>query len=454
VRIVAVSVTRRAVLGGGAALAAAALAGCARPGAAPVWGEPSSAGGPAAGGGLGPSATSAASPSASARPTPAAASKLVRELTATLTGYLKPTRDNPAHPSYAGAVAHVTVGGATVASVAVGDALRYGAGPVELPASRRVAMRTDSVFDLASLTKVYTAILLLRHVDRGRVDLAAPVASYLPGFTGTGKEKVTVAMLLAHTAGLPVGAKVTGLGSDAARRAAVLATPLVSGAVPGTVFRYSSVGLMVAAQLVEKLAGQPLDRALRAELTGPLGLRDTGFKPLTWMSAGDRARRLVATDARTSRGLLRGVVHDDVANVLGGVAGSAGVFATAADVAAVGQLLLGGGIHRGRRILAAATVRRMLTDANRGLPAIDPERPHRTAAHGLGVVLAQPWFMGKLSSPRTFGHTGFTGTSLLVDPRRELVLVLLTNRAHPNWSWADPDPVRAAVANVVARHTG
>jgi CubicO group peptidase (beta-lactamase class C family) len=440
-----VSVTRRAFLGGAAA-AAAGLAGCGRSGAAPRWGEPSPPGG------VTPSGSPSPRQSGSPQPSSSAASPLARELTRTLAGYLKPTRDNPAHPWYAGAVAHVSVGGEPLASVAVGDALRYGAGPVELPAAKRVAMRTDSVFDLASLTKVYTAVLLLRQADRGRVDLAAPVASYLPGFTGAGKERVTVAMLLAHTAGLPVGAAVGGLSSTTARRAAVLATPLVSGATPGTVFRYSSVGLMVAAQLVEKVTGQPLDRALRAELTGPLGLRDTGFKPSTWMAAGDRARRLVATDARSSRGLLRGVVHDDVANAMGGVAGSAGVFATAADVAALGQLLLGGGARRGTRILAAATVRRMLTDANPGLPAVDPERPKRTAAHGLGVVLDQPWFMGKLSSPRTFGHTGFTGTSLLVDPRRELVLVLLTNRAHPNWSWADPDPVRVAVANAVARH--
>jgi CubicO group peptidase (beta-lactamase class C family) len=158
----------------------------------------------------------------------------------------------------------------------------------------------------------------------------------------------------------------------------------------------------------------------------------------------------VATDARSSRGLLRGVVHDQVAHSLGGVAGHAGVFSTAADLAVVGHLLLGGGAYRGRRILAEATVRRMLTNANAGLPAVDAERPNRTSDHGLGVVLDQPWFMGRLASPRTFGHTGFTGTSLLVEPRRRLVLVLLTNRAHPNWSWANPDPARVAVADAVA----
>jgi CubicO group peptidase (beta-lactamase class C family) len=345
----------------------------------------------------------------------------------------------------------VTVDGETTVHTAAGDALRYRAGPIELPAAERIAMRPDSIFDLASLTKVYTAILAMQQVDKGRIDLAAPVAAYLPGFAGAGKDKVTVSMLLAHTSGLPVGAKVSGLPDNAARRAAVLATALVGGAVPGRTFRYSSVGLMVVGQLVEKVTGQSLDQALRVGITRPLGLTDTGFKPMTWLSPADRAARLVATDARSSRGLLRGVVHDDVANAMGGIAGHAGIFSTAADLAAVGQMLLGGGEYRGKRILSAAAARRMLTNANPGLPAApDSEHPTRTSAHGLGLALDQPWFMGKLSSSQTFGHTGFTGTSLVVDPRRRLVLVLLTNRAHPNWSWADPDPARVAVADVVA----
>jgi CubicO group peptidase (beta-lactamase class C family) len=308
-------------------------------------------------------------------------------------------------------------------------------------------MRTDSIFDLASITKIYTAVLTLQLVDQGRVALDAPVQRYLPGFTGAGKDRVTVAMLLAHTGALPVGAKVTGLANDAARRRAVLATPLVKGGVPGTTFRYSSVGLMVLGRLVEKLTGKTLDRALRDHLTTPLGLRDTGFRPLDWVS---NRQRLVATDARTSRGLLRGTVHDDVCDILGGVAGHAGVFATAADVAVIGQMLLDGGTYRGKRILRAATVEKMLTNVNAGKPAIDAERPGRSADHGLGVEMNQSWFMGRLASAASFGHTGFSGTSLLVVPSRRQVVVLLTNRAHPNWSWSDPDTHRVAVHNAIA----
>jgi CubicO group peptidase (beta-lactamase class C family) len=367
----------------------------------------------------------------------------------TVRRYLAPTPENPKHPTYPGAVVLAAVDGQVTVHAAVGDALRYDAGPVELPPARRVAMRRDSIFDLASVTKVFVALLVLREVSQGRVDLAAPVSRYLPEFSGGGKDAITVSMLLAHTGGVAPGARLdrlTALTDNAAKRSEVLATPLVGGAVPGKVFRYSSVGLMVLGQMLEKLAGKPLDELVRTNLTAPLGLRDTGFKPLAW-AAKDR---LVATDARSSRGLLRGIVHDQVADVLGGVAGHAGLFSTAYDVAVLGQMLLNGGEYGGARILSEAVVRRMLTNVNSGLPAVDAERPQRTSTHGLGVELNQPWFMGRLAAPLTFGHTGFTGTSLLVAPERRLVLVLLTNRAHPNWTWANPDPPRAAVASVLA----
>jgi CubicO group peptidase (beta-lactamase class C family) len=426
------------VLGAGLAVAATALSGCGD-NVRTVWAEPASSADQVE--------PSAGKPSPAPPTTTAGDALTTRRIRAVLTRYLKPTPDNPAHPGYAGAVALLTVDGRTVVHTAVGDAVRYKTGPVELPPKQRVPMRTDAIFDLASLTKIYTAILVLQLVDQGTVDLAAPVQKYLPDFAGTGKGACTIAMLLAHTSALPVGAKVTGFPDNRARWASVMATPLIKGQAPGSTFRYSSVGLMVLGKLVEKIAGTPLDTAVRDRLTGPLGLTDTGFRPLTW--AKDK-NRLVATDARTSRGLLRGRVHDDVADTLGGVAGHAGIFGTAADVAAIGRLMLDGGAYRGRRILSAGIVRRALTDANAGKPAIDPDRPHRTSSHGLGFELNQPWFMGRLAGPQTFGHTGFTGTSLLVEPRRRLVLVLLTNRAHPDWTWSEPEVQRVAVADAVA----
>ncbi|AVT29403.1 serine hydrolase [Plantactinospora sp. BC1] len=456
-------ITRRTLVSAGLAAATATLAGCDRPdGTAPdaAWsgggGRTRTTGsGSADVAGTAPTGTptpgGAPGPAGAPEPVPGNRLGYAAEVTALLKRQLPATASTFQHSGFPGAIATVLVRGVATVHTAVGEALRYGAGPKLLPAGQRVPMRPDSIFDLASVTKVYTAILLLQQVERGRVDLDAPVRRYLPGFTGTGKDSVTVEMLLTHTSGLPVGAKVTGLPDNTARWNAVLSTPLLAGATPGDTFRYSSVGLMVAGKIVEKVTGQRLDQALKSNLTGPLGLRDTGFVPNTWLSATARATRLVATDARSSRGLLRGTVHDDVANHLGGIAGHAGIFASATDVAAIGQLLLGGGSYRGTRILAAETVARMLRNHNAGKPAVDPDRPHRSSAHGLGVVLDQPWFMGRLSSPHTFGHTGFAGPSLLVDPARKLVLALLTNRAHPNWSWADPDPVRAAVADLLAR---
>ena len=439
------TVRRRVVLSTGLAATAAVLTGCGRSGGAgPVWAEPVAP--VAAGQPLpAPAVTRAVQPAIPTRPSARApiSASYAPAVRTTLLKYLKP---QPKHPGYAGAVALVRQDGSTRLTTTVGDALRYTAGPVELAPAKRVAMRPDSIFDLASLTKVYTAILTLQLVDRGQVELTAPVRTYLPEFTGTGKEKVTIAMLLAHTSALPVGAKVTGFSNNAARWQSVLSTPLVSGGVPGKTFRYSSVGLMVLGRLVEKLTGKTLDKALRDNITTPLGLKDTGFQPLKWVT--DK-QRLVATDARTSRGLLRGTVHDDVANILGGVAGHAGVFATAPDVAVIGELLLNGGTHNGKRILSAGVVKQMLTNVNRGKPAIDADRPGRSADHGLGVEMNQPWFMGKLASPTAFGHTGFTGTSLLVVPAHRQVIVLLTNRAHPNWSWSNPDTHRVAVHNQI-----
>nr|BFE69255.1 hypothetical protein GCM10020092_025560 [Actinoplanes digitatis] len=231
----AVPLTRRGLLGTGISTAAVALTGCGGK-ATPIWTEPA------------PTLVPVADQISAAAP-PAYAAR-VRNV---LTRYLKPTSDNPKHPGYAGAVALVMVDGKKRRCIRLSVtpcATRLS--PVELAANKRVAMKPDSIFDLASLTKVYTALLVLQLVDQGKVELDQPLRKYLPEFTGTGKGAITVAMLLAHTSALPVGAKVTGLADNASRWKAVLTTPLVKGGVPGTTFRYSSVGLMVLGRACRK----------------------------------------------------------------------------------------------------------------------------------------------------------------------------------------------------------
>jgi CubicO group peptidase (beta-lactamase class C family) len=356
---------------------------------------------------------------------------------------LRPSAEHPGHPRYAGAVALTAVDGVITTHVAVGDALRYGPGPAELPTAQRVAMRTDSVFDLASLTKVFTSLVSLRLVEGRLLDLAAPVGFYLPDFRGRDKAAVTVSMLLAHTSGAPAGINVTGCPDVASRRSAIVAEPLRDR--PGTRFVYSDINLMLLGLIVEAISGYPLDELVRLLIVAPLGLRDTGFRPLSWLPEAEWPR-LVATETTCPLG----VVHDGNARSLSGVAGHAGLFSTAHDLAVVCQMLINGGEYGGHRLLGEPTVRAMLTDVNRGLPAADPGRVGRTSAHGLGVDLDQPWYMGRLASPSTFGHTGFTGTSFAVDPARRATLVLLTNRIHPRAEWGAVNATRAALGDVLA----
>ncbi|GIJ48993.1 hypothetical protein Val02_58790 [Virgisporangium aliadipatigenens] len=344
--------------------------------------------------------------------------------------YLAPTPDRPRYPTYAGAVVLAVVDGVITVHTAVGDAVRYGPGPTELPAERRVPMRPDAIFDLASITKVFTATVVMQQAERGRIDLDAPAAEYLGEFD----RRVSIRMLLAHSGGLPDGVSLTGLPDAAARRAKILAVRPVD--TPGTVFRYADTNLLVLGELLRTVTGEPLEQLIRTGVTDPLGMRDTGFRPA-------RSPRLVATDV--GRGL--GEVHDPNALAMGGIAAHAGMFGTAYDLALLGHALTG------TTLLNAESIRLMTTDVNRGIRAVDPEnRPDRTSSHGLGLEVDQRWFMGGLAGGGAFGHTGFTGVSLVVAPARKIVLVLLTNRAHPDWRRSQADAARQSVANALLEH--
>jgi CubicO group peptidase (beta-lactamase class C family) len=301
----------------------------------------------------------------------------------------------------------------------------------------RVPMRPDTVFDIASLTKLFTAVVVARLAERGVLDLDAPVGRYLPGF----RPVVPVWRLLTHTAGLPPWADLGPYPDNAARLAAIGEADLAYP--PGTGYAYSDLGLIAAGAVAEAAAGRPLDELVAAHVTRPLGLADTGFTPPPALLP-----RIAATEYQpgTGRGLVRGEVHDENAYYLGGVAGHAGIFSTAADLAALAQAMLNGGRLGERRLLSEEWTRRVLTNHNAGLgPA---------AARGLGWQLDQPWYMDALASPGSFGHTGFTGTSLVADPRTGSLLVLLTNRVHPSRERGTDSAYRRAPARVLARAAG
>lgn len=340
---------------------------------------------------------------------------------------------------YAGAVALMGHDGRIVARDASGQALRYASATAELPPDQWVPMREDTIFDLASVSKLFTSIAVVQLLEEGRVGLDAPVATYLPEFAAGGKEAVTVRQLLTHTSGftswLPLWSRYP---DSAARIRAVMDQPLLNP--PGTTYLYSDLNMITLGVLVERLRGEPLDAVVGERITGPLSMTDTGYNPT------DRSRT-AATEYQSSppRGMVWGEVHDENAWSLGGVAGHAGVFSTADDLAVLAQALLNGGTYRGERILDRKSVTQLITNFNEDFPG---------DAHGLGFELDQRWYMDALSGPRTAGHTGYTGTSIVIDFSSRSFAILLTNRVHPSRSWGTNNPARRAWAHGLAAAMG
>jgi CubicO group peptidase (beta-lactamase class C family) len=262
-----------------------------------------------------------------------------------------------------------------------------------------------TMYDLASLTKVVaTSAAVMVLVDRGRVGLDDPVGRWLPEFRTGPKARVTIRHLLTHRSGLPPGRALSS-GSAAESRRLVLRTPLA--AAPGERFEYSDLGPILLGLVVERVTGEPLDRFVRRAVHQPLGMRATTFRP---------ARTLAGRIAPTERGVPRGEVHDRSAHALGDVAGHAGLFASASDLATFAQFMLARGTHRGVRIVRDSTVALFTRRA------VDGDR------QALGwETCAGGGSCGRLLGPTAFGHTGFTGTSIWIDPERDLFVIVLTN---------------------------
>ncbi|MBA3310902.1 MAG: serine hydrolase [Nocardioidaceae bacterium] len=359
----------------------------------------------------------------------------VEQISTDLRAFLEPS---PVRPMYAGGVVLAARNGVIAVHDAAGQAVRYADAETELPPEEWVPARTDTIYDLASVTKTFTAIAVMQQVEAGSVELDEPVATYLPDFAQAGKEDVTIRDLLTHTGGLPAWVPLYSRYATVEERlAALLAIEPI--AERGERYVYSDLGLITLGLVVEAVTGESLDTVISDRITEPLEMHDTMFNPPE--SVRDR---IAATEAEpwAGRPMIRGEVHDENAWSLGGVAGHAGLFSTAHDMAVLAQTLLNGGRYGGVRILDADTVRAMLTNENTAFPA---------NSHGLGFELNQRWYMDAMSSPVTFGHTGYTGTSLVVDPLADSFVVLLANRVHPTRDWGSNNPSRRAVARDLAR---
>ena len=300
------------------------------------------------------------------------------------------------------------------------------------------AVAPGTVYDAASLSKVLaTAPSVLLLAEDGKLDLDAKLVDYFPECEGGGKEAITIRHLLNHTSGLAAGlpAKPAWSG-DAAAHALACAQAVTHP--PGTFFRYSDINYILLGQLVRKLSGMPLDAFAQARLFTPLGMRDTGYLPLRRFapeaiaptqkpggSLGGSAGTSLHDDAGTGA-LLQGVVHDPTVRRIGGVAGSAGVFTTAHDVARFARMLLGGGELDGVRVLQPESVRLLTTVQS---------PPGVAALRGLGMDIDSPYAQrprGALYPVGSFGHTGFTGCILWIDPASRSFYVFLSNRVYPD----------------------
>ena len=332
---------------------------------------------------------------------------------------------------------------------------------------QREGMTLDTIFDLASLTKVVaTATSIMILVERGKISLSDPVALYIPQFGRFGKERITVEHLLTHRAGLPPDNEISdyvGVTIDPLEKI----YELRPGYEPGTRFVYSDVGYIVAAEIVRRVSGKRLDQFAEENIFKPLGMNDTFFSPLSAASGplagtgGERTpagnepgsgpqratgrgqrtnERIAPTENREGR-WMRGEVHDPRSYEMGGVAGHAGLFSTADDLAIFCQMILNGGEYQGTRILAPYTVTRMLSAHS--LPT--------SQMRGIGwdVNTSYSSNRGDLLPVGTFGHTGFTGTSIWIDPATESFVILLTNRVHPDGK-GDVTRLRSFVASIVA----
>lgn len=335
-----------------------------------------------------------------------------------------------------GAVVSITRKGITVKEQAYGYAYRY-LDDQFTESEHPIWMKEDTIFDIASISKIFTSIAVMQLFDTGKLLLDNTVATYIPEFAVNGKDNITIRQLLTHTSGFESGIPLYQMGETRDERLEIV---LKHGLVnpPGTKYMYSDLNMITLGVLIERLTGQRLDEYIKQNITEPLGMKDTMYNP-----PGSSKSRIAATEYQpwTGRDLVWGQVHDENAWSLDGVAGHAGLFSTAHDLTILGQLFLNKGKYGKTQILKPTTVALMEQNMNQTIP--DSE-------HGLGFELNQGWYMDALSDVNTMGHTGFTGTSLVISPKNKTIAILLTNRVHPTRQTFSINQTRRLVARKAA----
>ncbi len=279
-----------------------------------------------------------------------------------------------------------------------------------------------SVFDLASLTKVVattTAAMIL--YERGQLDLGASVSRYLDTFNTPERQSITIRHLLAHTSGLPAGQPFYqyGLTTRGAVLDSIFSIPLLAN--PGNQSLYSSIGMISLALVIEEITGEPFDQWCTRNIFDPLGMKSTGFR-----GTGEPDPDVVPTelDDYFRHRLIQGEVHDETAWSLGGVAGHAGLFSTALDLSQFARMMVQRGSHDGRTFLQASTIDQFTA-------VVDTSLSTRALGWDTQRLDSRPSPAGHYFGPRSYGHTGFTGTSMWIDPDSETWVILLTNRVYP-----------------------
>lgn len=393
-------------------------------------------------------------------------SRQLKEMVGNLTGYTA-WRNWTSHsyeqvvPIEPGGVTLVAHNSVIVSEFAFGKRNLYanvsGLTPTYLPPHQQEDATIDTIYDMASLTKLYTSIAVLIQIDKGTINLNDTAASHLPGFEVNGKENITILQLVTHTSGLagvpsPGLANATAYKSYEDRIDAIVFSKLSSE--PGSTYLYSSLGYMVLTLILERITGQALDDLIY-DFTSRLGMTSTFFNrnniegskfPYYHRMATEEFEIAVLGNAEPQRPQpVRGTVHDENAWALNGVAGHAGLFSTVRDTAKLCQMVLNNGTYNGIRYMKKATVDLIFTNFNTDFPGDE---------HGVGFELNQFYTSGSMANLLAASHTGFTGTSMVIDRASNTFFLHFANRVHPSRTWSSNNIVREALGYWVAKSLG